>query len=393
MTIPTLHWGIPKPELDEPPNGPVQVTALADYLDANEHGTIAFVGQGTLAARPESSAMTPGKAGRRWLVQGDPDPNENGKEYLDIGVAWVALRGDVPDASVTNAKLVTDSVDGRVLAPNAVGAPELADASVDAAALQDGIINAIKIANSLKPSAGAANATEALRGIGAGAGQVVAGNDSRLTNTRTPSDNTVTGAKVHTSLKPSSGAADATETLRALGTTAGKAMPGNIASITVPGSLTTLAGDITSGGYLRSDFGVVVGDGFIITPGVDMILRPKSGGIVAVTDAPSVWNEIRALSFTPMSDSRLKKDVGPLTNALEGLRRLRGVRFAWKQNERPDIGLIAQEVQPVFPDLVSESSPEQESEPTLGLNYMGLIAVLVEAVKEIDRRLSALEKA
>lgn len=93
--------------------------------------------------------------------------------------------------------------------------------------IPDGFVTASKVADALKPSAGAAAGTEALRAIGSTAATVVAGNDARLTDTRTPSDNSVTAAKVHTSLKPSSGAAAGTEALRALGTTASTAAAGN----------------------------------------------------------------------------------------------------------------------------------------------------------------------
>jgi hypothetical protein len=63
----------------------------------------------------------------------------------------------------------------------------LAANAVTTAALANGAVTATKIADALKPSTGAAAGVEALRAIGSGAGQVVAGNDSRLTDRRVPS--------------------------------------------------------------------------------------------------------------------------------------------------------------------------------------------------------------
>lgn len=74
------------------------------------------------------------------------------------------------------------------------------------------------------------------------------------------------------------------------------------------------------------------------------------------------------------------------------IRRLRGVTWKWRDNaparakERPGIGVIAQDVEAVFPELV-DTGPEGFKR----VNYIGLIAPLIEAVKELDERVQALE--
>jgi hypothetical protein len=82
------------------------------------------------------------------------------------------------------------------LGANSVGATELADNAVDAAAIQAGVVDATKIAGSLKPSVSAAAATESLRALGTTASTAAAGNDARLSDQRTPPDNSVTNAKM-----------------------------------------------------------------------------------------------------------------------------------------------------------------------------------------------------
>lgn len=93
---------------------------------------------------------------------------------------------------------------------------------------------------------------------------------------------------------------------------------------------------------------------------------------------------VRATSFTPPSDARWKRDVRDLADAVERIMRLRGVSYAWKAKEFPErnfpegreIGLIAQEVEKVFPELVHTDRDGFKS-----VDYMRLVSPLIEAVK------------
>jgi hypothetical protein len=84
------------------------------------------------------------------------------------------------------------------------------------------------------------------------------------------------------------------------------------------------------------------------------------------------------------SDLRSKDNIKNLNSALENLINLQGVSFTWKDNpvtfhddDKESLGLIAQDVDKVFPQLV-QSGPDGK----LGVNYIGLIPVLVECIKE-----------
>lgn len=79
------------------------------------------------------------------------------------------------------------------------------------------------------------------------------------------------------------------------------------------------------------------------------------------------------------SDENLKKDISTITDALDKVKQLRGVDFTWKDNGTKGKGVIAQELQQVFPELVSE-----EPDGNLSVNYTGLIAVLIEAIKDLS---------
>jgi hypothetical protein len=74
-------------------------------------------------------------------------------------------------------------------------------------------------------------------------------------------------------------------------------------------------------------------------------------------------------------------------------RRLRGVSFEWREDLQPgqsanDLGVIAQEVEQVFPELVGVDQRGYKA-----VSYIGLIAPLIEAVKELDARITELENA
>jgi hypothetical protein len=81
------------------------------------------------------------------------------------------------------------------------------------------------------------------------------------------------------------------------------------------------------------------------------------------------------------SDERLKRDITPLSYGLREVLRLRPVTWQWKDATRtePNMGLVAQDVEPVLPELIIHNADNKGS---LGLNYMGLIPVLIKGMQE-----------
>ena len=110
------------------------------------------------------------------------------------------------------------------------------------------------------------------------------------------------------------------------------------------------------------------------------------GNITAIGGTFS--SSITAGSFLySSSDLNLKKNIVPLSSQLEKISQLQGVSFDWKKDDKHSLGLIAQEVEKVYPDLVS-------TDKTTGLKavaYGGLVAPLIEAVKEQQKQIDALK--
>jgi hypothetical protein len=94
-----------------------------------------------------------------------------------------------------------------------------------------------------------------------------------------------------------------------------------------------------------------------------------------------------ANTFTSTSDERKKENIETVENASEILNELRGVKFNWKDSGKPSVGVIAQEVEKVLPEAV-----ETDADGMKSVSYDMLIGVLIETVKEQQRRIDALEE-
>ena len=109
---------------------------------------------------------------------------------------------------------------------------------------------------------------------------------------------------------------------------------------------------------------------------------------------------------TVTSDKRLKKDFKRIESPLEKISQLNGYYYTWKagkdldkifhdneffknREEKKDIGLVAQEVEAVFPELVLTDREEHKMK---SVNYSQLVAVVVEGIKELAVQVSDLVK-
>ena len=89
----------------------------------------------------------------------------------------------------------------------------------------------------------------------------------------------------------------------------------------------------------------------------------------------------------PFSDESLKTNVVPLRSATTQLLKIHGVTFEWKDGGRKDIGVIAQNVAQVYPELT------RTKDGLMQVDYDKLVAPLIESIRELNLRIETLESA
>ena len=92
-------------------------------------------------------------------------------------------------------------------------------------------------------------------------------------------------------------------------------------------------------------------------------------------------------TITTTSDERLKTNIKTFDNALDKILHCRGVFFNYNSNitnnNKTSIGVIAQEIENIIPDVVETTQDGYKN-----VNYLGLIGVLIEAIKELNGKIN-----
>jgi hypothetical protein len=121
------------------------------------------------------------------------------------------------------------------------------------------------------------------------------------------------------------------------------------------------------------------------------IITTTAGGLVGIgisspTQALDVVGNINASgTITAQSDKRVKTNIQTIENALSKVLHLRGVEYNKIDNNERQIGVIAQEVEEIIPEVVYGTE-------TKSVAYGNLIGLLIEAVKEQNQRIDELER-
>jgi hypothetical protein len=91
-----------------------------------------------------------------------------------------------------------------------------------------------------------------------------------------------------------------------------------------------------------------------------------------------------------LSDLRLKKSQKPIQDCLNKIKKMSAVRYEWinesQEGQKKDIGLIAQEVQSIVPEIVS-----QRADGFLAIKYAKIIPILVETIKQKQQKINKLK--
>ena len=103
-------------------------------------------------------------------------------------------------------------------------------------------------------------------------------------------------------------------------------------------------------------------------------------------------------NVTAYSDIRLKEDIKTIDNALDKVCAMRGVEYTRKQTGVREIGVIANEVKEVVPELVtvtdlrSDINPEELND-VHEMKYQNTVGLLIEAIKDLKAEIEELKKA
>ena len=187
-----------------------------------------------------------------------------------------------------------------------------------------------------------------------------------------------------------------------------------------PGNLLTVNGNASFGGTAATDVPLEIQGS---TAGIS--LYDRTGGKAErwviysnETGAPGtqhlrIWNDMVGnmgdkLSLSPAgnlylagclnatnlictSDARLKTGITGMSYGLQQLKQLRPVTWKWKDPSRKELpmGLVAQEVEEVIPELIIRGG---ESNTPLGLNYVGLVPVMIKAIQEQQMQVDTLHR-
>ena len=123
----------------------------------------------------------------------------------------------------------------------------------------------------------------------------------------------------------------------------------------------------------------------------DLFMVTTAGKVGIGTTAPGenlhVKGNVKATSFIETSDRSLKQDIEPLQNSLDKIKQLEGVSFKWKENSEESIGLIANDVEGIYPEIVSTGDSGLKA-----LEYGNFIAPLIEAIKEQQEQIEKMQK-
>lgn len=159
------------------------------------------------------------------------------------------------------------------------------------------------------------------------------------------------------------------------------------ALLTLGNGLLTIGGDVTLAANenltLQGTGDIIINDGRYIGTALDtdMMQLDDNSSDPTVT----ISGKLVATGGVSSSDIKLKKNIEDC-GGLELIRELRGVRWDWKKTDKPSMGVIAQEVQPWLDDIVSEEKNG------LGVQYNGLVGVLINAVNDLNLKVDLIAK-
>ena len=135
--------------------------------------------------------------------------------------------------------------------------------------------------------------------------------------------------------------------------------------------------------------------GIATSGSTSFVYIPSTGNLgIGTTNATSkltvsgnllVTGIITATDFNSASDIKLKENIQKIDDPIDKIIKIDGVRFNWKSDSKPSMGVIAQNIEEVLPELVNDGDNKT-------VNYNGIIGLLIECVKTQQEQIDDLTK-
>ena len=170
-------------------------------------------------------------------------------------------------------------------------------------------------------------------------------------------------------------------------------LTGNILSIT--GSA-NVGGLVVSGSVRNTSNGAATSVLIHAKDNSNTLFQVLTDGEVLARDNITAF---KTSGFSSISDERLKTDIQSMSQSLDRVLKLEPKNFSWIENNEKDSGFIAQDVEKVIPEVVQETkgfvdidSDENEDTKYKTISYSKLTIYLVDAIKELTKRIEDLEE-
>ena len=155
--------------------------------------------------------------------------------------------------------------------------------------------------------------------------------------------------------------------------------------------ISTFAGNVN---FLGGSDGTIVfgdtsGDNIDFKGDIISNIIPNTTNLYDIGSTLQRWKDgyfdgtVTATDFNSTSDKNLKTNIQIINNPLDKVLQLNGYTFNWKETNKESIGVIAQELEEILPELVIGFSQKS-------VNYNGIIAVLIESIKELNQKVEGL---
>ncbi|MEM9675844.1 MAG: tail fiber domain-containing protein [Bacteroidota bacterium] len=370
----------------------------ANVLDASNNGRI-LIGNGTTVVSVP--------------MMGDLSVDASGTATIQPNAITSA---EIADNSITSGDLADLTITSAKIAANAIESSNIADGTIQSTDLSDGTILTTKIANDAVQSNQILDGTIANADLAAGAVNSTSIEDETIVNADVAATAGIEVQKLETmatgtimfgnSGVPTIGVLQGDATIDnsgnlTIGTLTSVDIDGGTIDNTIIGGATPADGTFTNlsasdGSGIQNLNASSISTGTLNSNQLPNNIIPAGSfgdatnfiNTITIDDKGRVTN-VTVGDPTAPSDLRLKTDLNKISYSPQLLNKLQAYRYYWKDGkfgEDVQIGLIAQDVEKVYPELV-----KLRSDGYKGVVYNGFIPILVEATKTQQSTIDALE--